>query len=86
MVPMPLRHPLVASVSSALVVSASLAGCAVDGTQSQSCVEWVWFDSPAEAAAEADVVLRADGPASSSGTVELFGASATAHLVDVAEV
>lgn len=68
------------------VVMASLGGCAVLGTQSESCVEWVWFENPADAMAEADLVVRTTGPTASTGTARLFGAAATAHSVDDTEV
>jgi hypothetical protein len=79
------RRPLFASFPAA-VTMASLAGCVAFGAQSQSCVEWVWFDSPADAMADAGLVVRATGPAASTGTAELFGTTANAHSVEVAEV
>lgn len=53
------------------------------GTSSGVCVEWVSFASPAEAMADATLVVTTTGPAASAGTVEIFAVDAAVHRVDV---
>jgi hypothetical protein len=69
----------------ALTVSAA-AGCAVVGERTVACVEWVWFDTPADALDDATVAVRTDGPAPVVGTADLFGVDARVHAVRVVEV
>ncbi|MCB2176009.1 MAG: hypothetical protein KQH57_09395 [Actinomycetales bacterium] len=70
----------------AVALTASLAGCAAAGTRTGVCVDWVSFTSPAEASAEADLVVLTTGPAVSAGTSEIFGTAATVHAVEVSAV
>lgn len=77
--------------ASGIVLAVSMAGCATtsgttggDGElQAQSCVDWVLFDSPADALADATAALRTTGPTSAAGTTQLFGADANVHSVQV---
>lgn len=68
------------------VALAASAGCAAGATRSETCVDWVWFPTPADAVAEADAVVRTTGPAAASGTAELFGTDATVHTLAVGAV
>lgn len=67
---------------------APLGGCALGpgGTQSATCVSWVWFESPADASTAADLVVRTDDATGARGTAEAFGVAAAVHTVRVAEV
>ncbi|MCV2395173.1 hypothetical protein OEB99_12720 [Actinotalea sp. M2MS4P-6] len=68
------------------LVVAATAGCAALGTQGATCVDWVMYESPADAEADAGLVVRTTGPAASTGTVALFGVAAEVHSVDVVDV
>lgn len=80
--------------ASGIVLAVSMAGCATtsgttggDGElQAQSCVDWVLFDSPADAMTDATAVLRTTGPTAAAGTTQLFGADANVHSVEIADV
>lgn len=86
------RHGWVGAAS-AVVLAASAAGCATgdggaggDGNgdlQAETCLDWVLFDSPADALADATAALRTTGPTSAAGTTQLFGAEANLHTVQV---
>lgn len=84
------RRPWTALVLVAVVAPA--AGCAVLGERTagtertETCVSWVWFDTPADALDDADVAVRTDGPLPATGTAELFGVDARVHAVTVTEV
>ncbi len=71
-----------------VVLMVATAGCATVGSDvtSEACVSWVEFPSPADAMAEATVVVRTTGPAAKVGTNQLFGVTVTVHSVQVADV
>lgn len=96
----PSRHGRVASASAALAAAAALSGwltgCAAVGsttagsttttdTSGEACVDWVTFESPDEAAADAGVVLRGS-VVEQEGTARIFGVEAHRWLLDVEEV
>ena len=64
----------------------SLTGCGVFGlgAESHTCVDWAWFESPADALEEADAVVAGHvvGPA---GDTQLFGERAPIWTVAVDE-
>ncbi len=78
------RARLLAALAAGALV-ASTAGCA-GGVQSASCVDWVYFDSPADATAQAELVVLTTGPAPKSGTARLFGLTVAVHAVEVGAV
>lgn len=59
-------------------------GCV--GGQSETCVSWVTFETPAEALADADLAVVTEGRGRPGGTTDLFGVDARVHVVRVAEV
>lgn len=63
--------------------ASSLSACAGSPTAGM-CVDWVWFDTPADAAADADAIVRGavTGRASS---MSLYGQEVTVWQVEVAE-
>jgi hypothetical protein len=63
-----------------------LTGCGAFGlgVQSHTCVDWVWFDSPAGAMEEADAVV-AGRVAGQSGSTQMFGEQASIWTIDVDE-
>jgi hypothetical protein len=68
---------------------APVAGCAgpgPGGARSETCVSWVDFATPADAVADADLVITTEGTATATGTAEVFGAEAAVHAVEVADV
>lgn len=73
---------LAALAAGALI--ASTAGCA--GVQSATCVDWVDYASPADATADAGLVVLTTGPAARAGTAELFGVTVAVHAVEVQAV
>lgn len=75
-----------ATLAVAVGAVAAGAGCGVVGERTETCVSWVWFETPAAALADATVAVRTDGPARPAGTAELFGVDARVHTVRVAEV
>lgn len=90
----PSRPGRVASASAALAAAALsgwLTGCAAVGsttttaTSGEACVDWVTFESPDDAAADAGVVLRGS-VVEREGTAPLFGVEASRWLFDVEEV
>ncbi|MBX9244933.1 hypothetical protein ICW40_08935 [Actinotalea ferrariae] len=87
----PSPRALVATGAALVVTSVAVAGCAGSGVlggdagDAHACVSWVDFATPADAAADADLVVVADG-ATPSGTRRTFGAEATVHTVVVREV
>jgi hypothetical protein len=60
-----------------------LTGCAPGS--SETCVSWAFFDTPADAAQDAALVVRGQ-VVDRASTVELWGAEATTWDVEVAEV
>ncbi len=81
---------LAAAGAAVVVLGVTAAGCAGSGLltgdgQAHDCVSWVEFATPADAAAEADLVVVADG-AEASGTARAFGAGATVHTLTVRSV
>lgn len=83
---MPTSHRRGLIVATVVALTMASAGCAPPGVQSQTCVAWVSFASPADASAEADLVVQTTGPAVSAGTSEIFGTSATVHALEVSAV
>lgn len=79
-----------AAVPAAVAALLALGGCALagaGGTESATCVSWVWFERPADALSAADLAVRTDGAAGEpTGTAEVFGVDATVHTVRVADV
>ncbi|WP_281884292.1 hypothetical protein [Agromyces rhizosphaerae] len=73
----------------ALASVALLAGCALDDVgltgEGETCVSWVDFGTPEQAAGDADVVVLGT-VAGRDGTERLFGLRASAWTVDVAEL
>jgi hypothetical protein len=68
-----------------LAVPVGLAGCvAVAPVRSQTCVSWVWFDTPADAAADADATV-AGRVIERTGTANIFGVDASVWSIDVEE-
>lgn len=81
------HHPQCWTVAAhAFAICAAMAGCAIIGGDAQTCVSWVEFESPADAMANAEVVVLAAGPTASAGTTDLFGVDANVHSVQIAEV
>lgn len=83
----PVRRARAAGV--AVLLLAPVAGCAPLEAHSATCVDWVRFDSPADALAAATLAVRTDGQAPRSGatgTTELFGVDSAVHTVRVAAV
>lgn len=82
---------LVAIGAALVVTSVAVAGCAGSGVlggdpgDAHACVSWVDFATPADAAADADLVVVADGT-TPAGTRRTFGAEATVHTLVVREV
>ncbi|WP_353807806.1 hypothetical protein [Agromyces sp. SYSU T00194] len=85
------RHPRrrVAGVLLAGASVALLAGCAIGDVglpgEGETCVSWVDFGTPEQAAGDADVVVLAT-VAGRDGTERLFGISASAWTVEVDEL
>lgn len=81
-----------ASLALAALVAATTAGCATVGARTggteraETCVSWVWFETPADALDDAAVAVRTAGPLPVTGTAELFGVDARVHTVRVTEV
>ena len=69
-----------------VVTGVAVAGCAAFGGGAESCVSWVEFKNPADAMADATVVVLAEGPTALAGTTDLFGVDANVHSVQVADV
>jgi FlaG/FlaF family flagellin (archaellin) len=83
------RRPLggVAPVAAVVVFVAACGGePAVVESQAESCVSWVSYETPADAMADAVVVVRTEGPMTAVATTELFGAEANVLLVPVHHV
>jgi hypothetical protein len=70
------------------VLMVATAGCATVGSDvtSGACVSWVEFPSPADAMAQAAMVVRTTGQAASVGTNHMFGIRVAVHSVEVADV
>ena len=69
-----------AVVAVALVVA--LGGCAVEGV---TCVDWVTFETPADLAEAADLVVVGE-QLGTDGSTARFGVDATAHTIRVDRV
>jgi hypothetical protein len=81
-----------AVLAAAAALSGWLTGCAAVGstttttaTSGEACADWVTFESPDEAAADAGVVLRGT-VVEREGTARFFGVDAHRWLFDVEEV
>jgi hypothetical protein len=81
------RGAVLLAVSGVLCAGAA-AACAGPGLglgEEATCISWVFFDSPAKAAEDAAVVVRAT-VVESAGTVALWGTRANVWRLDVEEV
>lgn len=73
----------VAAAATALLALLPLAGCSGSPfTTSQSCIDWVWFETPADAAAEADAVALGR-IVEQAGSTRYLDIPATTWTVDV---
>lgn len=69
-----------------VVLVMAMAGCAAVGGEGEACADWVWYQSPADAMADAAVVVRTKGPTASVGTTDMFGVTVNVHSVQVTDV
>ncbi|MCP2265424.1 hypothetical protein APR03_002780 [Promicromonospora thailandica] len=67
------------------VLPAGVTGCAALGPAGEACVDWVTFETPADAAADASAVLLGT-VVERDGTERLYGVDAHRWLVDVERV
>jgi hypothetical protein len=67
-----------------LLATATLTGCAGPIGESHTCVDWVFFDSPAGAVDAADAVI-AGTIVGQSGSTQMFGEQAPIWTVEVAD-
>jgi hypothetical protein len=78
-----MRSRLVSTVALAACLTGVLTGCSGE-PRSYSCVDWVWFDTPADAAADAEGVVIGD-VVNTAGTVDSYGERANVWNVEVSE-
>jgi len=79
------RRRVLSGFAVGVLAAASLTGCTMAGPfESHTCVDWVWFDSPADAMEEADAVV-AGHLVDQSGSTTMFGEAAPIWTVAVDE-
>jgi len=78
------RRRLIPAFVIGVLATAALTGCIGPIGESHTCVDWVWFDSPGDAAEGADAVV-AGHIVGQNGTTQLYGEQAPIWTVDVDE-
>ena len=81
--PETVRRLLISGVALAAGLAGLLSGCSNE-PRSYSCVDWVWFDTPGEAAADAEGVVIGR-VANTAGTVDSYGERANVWNVEVSD-
>jgi hypothetical protein len=80
-----MRRPM-GTVLAGLLVGVLAAGCSLlPGTQTESCVDWVHFETPEQQFQEAGLVLIGN-PVAKDGETSIYGYTAQVHRVDVEAV
>ncbi|WP_127473395.1 hypothetical protein [Microbacterium sulfonylureivorans] len=67
-----------------LLFAACLSGCSVLPMQTMTCVDWVWFETPRDAAEDSDAVVIGQ-VVGSTGTVDRYGHASHVWTVEVSE-
>lgn len=76
----------VLAVAAVFVITACGTEVAPVEPRAEACVSWVSYETPADAMADAALVVRTEGPMTAVGTTELFGANASVHVVPVPDL
>ncbi|MGW8482183.1 hypothetical protein ACWGJP_03550 [Microbacterium sp. NPDC055903] len=76
-----MRIRLPAALAACALITGSLTGC---GVMSDSCIDWVYFETPADAAEDADAVVLGT-IVQQTGTTTYLGMTATTWMIQVDE-